>query len=297
MNKVIIKLALLMLAILMPFQMNAKAKKESAFQMYSVRELIGDPGKFAQNHEKVLKELADMGFTAVEAACYDNGKLYGLEPEQFKAEIEAAGLKVLSSHATRNLSDEELKSKDFTEALKWWDQCIDCHKRAGCKYLVIPWCTVPATIADLQTICNFYGEVGKRVNAAGMKLGYHSHSHEFQKVEGKEVMLDYMIQHIDPTKMFFQMDVYWAVRGGVSPVDYFKKYPGRFTMLHIKDDKEVGQSGMVGFDAIFNNMDIAGTKDWVLELEGCHAPTILEGMKESIDYILKSKFVKKSYNK
>ena len=65
-------------------------KKEVCFQMYSVRDLIGDAGKYAQNHEKVLKQLADMGDTAVEAANYGDGKLYGVTPEQFKADIEAA---------------------------------------------------------------------------------------------------------------------------------------------------------------------------------------------------------------
>lgn len=271
-------------------------KKEVAYQMYNLRGLIGNPELYAKNHESVLKQTAQMGYTAVEAASYDNGKLYGVAPEQFKADVEAAGLKVLSSHTVRNLNDQELASKNFTDALKWWDQCIDCHKRAGMKYIVIPWCSVPKTLADLQTICNYYNEVGKRVSAAGMKLGYHSHSHEFQKVEG-QVMYDYMIEHTDPAYVFFQMDVYWAVRGQVSPVDYFHKYPGRFTMLHIKDNKEIGQSGMVGFDAIFRNMDVAGTKDWILELEQASTPDILKGMKESIDYIKAAKFVKASYNK
>ena len=271
-------------------------KKEVCFQMYSVRDLIGDAGKYAQNHEKVLKQLADMGYTAVEAANYGDGKLYGVTPEQFKADIEAAGLKVLSSHVTRNLNDDELKSKNFTEALKWWDECIDAHKRAGMKYMVIPWCSVPKTLADLQTICDFYNQVGKKVAAAGMKLGYHNHSHEFQKVEGK-VMEDYMIEHTDPNYLFFQMDVYWTVRGQQSPVDYFNKYPGRFSLLHIKDNSEIGQSGMVGFDAIFNNFDKAGAEGWVLELEHGSTPDILEGMKQSIDYIKKAKFVKASYSK
>lgn len=285
------------LVMALSFGMTADAKKkEVCFQMYSVRDLIGDPGKYAQNHVKVLKQLADMGYTAVEAANYGDGKLYGVEPEQFKADVEAAGMKVMSSHVTRNLNDDELKSKDFTDALKWWDQCIDAHKRAGMQYMVIPWCSVPKTLADLQTICDYYNQVGKKVAAAGMKLGYHSHSHEFQKVEG-QVMEDYMIQHTDPRYMFFQMDVYWAVRGQVSPVAYFKKYPGRFTLLHIKDDNEIGQSGMVGFDAIFNNADKAGLKGWVLELEHASTPDILEGMKESIDYIKKAKFVKASYSK
>lgn len=295
MKRILSIACVLMLAISCGMTVNAK-KKEVCFQMYSVRELIGDPGKYAKNHEKVLKQLADMGYTAVEAASYGDGKLYGVEPEQFKADIEAAGLKVMSSHVTRNLNDDELKSKDFTEALKWWDQCIDAHKRAGMQYMVIPWCSVPKTLADLQTICDFYNQVGKKVAAAGMKLGYHSHSHEFQKVEG-QVMEDYMIQHTDPNYMFFQMDVYWAVRGQVSPVAYFEKYPGRFTLLHIKDDIEIGQSGMVGFDAIFNNFDKAGAKGWVLELEHASTPDIMQGMKESIEYIKNAKFVKASYNK
>ncbi|MGN0233025.1 MAG: sugar phosphate isomerase/epimerase family protein [Bacteroidaceae bacterium] len=271
-------------------------KKEICFQMYSVRDLIGDPGKYAQNHEKVLKQLADMGYTAVEAANYGDGKLYGVSPEQFKADIEAAGLKVMSSHVTRNLNDDELKSKDFADALRWWDECIDVHKRAGMQYMVIPWCSVPKTLAELQTVCDYYNEVGKKVAAAGMKLGYHNHSHEFQKVEGK-VMEDYMIEHTDPKYLFFQMDVYWTVRGQVSPVDYFNKYPGRFALLHIKDNCEIGQSGMVGFDAIFNNFDKAGAEGWVLELEHGSTPNILDGMRESAEYIKKAKFVKASYNK
>ena len=285
----------ILLALSCNLSVDAK-KKEVCFQMYSVRDLIGDAGKYAQNHEKVLKQLADMGYTAVEAANYGDGKLYGVSPEQFKADIEAAGLKVLSSHVTRNLNDDELKSKNFTEALKWWDECIDAHKRAGMRYMVIPWCNVPKTLADLQTICDFYNQVGKKVAAAGMKLGYHNHSHEFQKVEGK-VMEDYMIEHTDPNYLFFQMDVYWTVRGQQSPVDYFNKYPGRFVLLHIKDNSEIGQSGMVGFDAIFSNFDKAGAEGWVLELEHGSTPDILEGMKQSIDYIKKAKFVKASYSK
>ena len=277
-------------------QQQQQPKKEMAFQMYSVRDLIGDPDKFAQNQADVLKRLAEMGYTAVEAACYDNGKLYGMEPEEFKAAIEAAGLKVLSSHTTRNLSDEEIQNRDFTEALKWWDQCIDAHKRAGCSYIVIPWCNVPPTLEALKVICEFYSEVGSRVNAAGMKLGYHNHSHEYQKVEDK-VMLEYMLENTDPAKLFFEMDVYWTVRGQVAPVEMFKKYPGRFTLLHIKDDSEIGQSGMVGFDAIFNNAETAGLEHLVVELEGTTSGDIMKGVGECAEYLKNAPFVKATYSK
>ena len=294
--KKIFNVALLAL-VAFTISLNAEAKKkEIAFQMYSVRELIGDPGKYAQNHEKTLKDLANMGYTAIEAANYGDGKLYGVTPEQFKADIEAAGLKVLSSHVGLNLSGDELKSGNFDGALKWWEQCIDAHKRAGMKYIVNPGISFPKNLAEAEVICKYLNKVGEMVNAAGMKFGYHNHSFEFNKVEDK-VWYDYMIQHTDADKVFFEMDVYWAVRGQVSPVEYFKKYPGRFTLLHIKDHREFGESGMVGFDAIFNNADKAGLKGWVVELEGSNRPNIMDGMKVCADYIKAAKFVKPSYDK
>ena len=286
-----------MAAALFGFSTGADAKKkEVCFQMYSVRELIGSPEKFAQNHKEVLAKLAAMGYTSTEAANYDNGKLYGLSPEDYRMAIEASGMAVLSSHVGHNLSDQELASGDFSEALKWWDKCIDCHKRAGMKYIANPGVNYPKTLKEADVICKYLNAIGEKVNAAGMKFGYHNHSHEFGKVEGK-VWYDYMLTHTDADKVFFEMDVYWAVRGQVSPVEYFNKYPGRFLLLHIKDHKELGQSGMVGFDAIFNNAERAGLKYLVVELEGRNKPNILDGMKESIDYLKAAKFVKASYSK
>ena len=294
--KKIFSIALLALvALSMSLNVEAK-KKEIAFQMYSVRELIGDPGKYAQNHEKTLKELAKMGYTAIEAANYGDGKLYGVTPEQFKADIEAAGMEVLSSHVGHNLNDEELKSGNFDGALQWWAQCIEAHKRAGMKYIVNPGVNYPKTLAEADVICKYLNKIGEMANAAGMKFGYHNHSHEFGKVEGK-VWYDYMLEHTDADKVFFEMDVYWAVRAQVSPVEYFKKYPGRFTLLHIKDHREFGESGMVGFDAIFNNADKAGLKGWIVELEGSNRPNIMDGMKVCADYVKAAKYVKATYAK
>lgn len=271
-------------------------KKEMSFQMYSVRDLIGNPDKFAKNHKEVLSKLAAMGYTGTEAACYDNGKLYGLTPEAYKKEIEAAGLKVLSSHVGHNLNAEELKTGKIDGALKWWEQCIACHKAAGMKYIVNPGVNFPKDLQEAKVICNYLNKVGEMANAAGLKFGYHNHSYEFNKVEGK-TWYDYMIENTDADKVFFEMDVYWAVRGQVSPVEYFNRYPNRFTLLHIKDHTEIGQSGMVGFDAIFRNADKAGLKNWVLELEHGSTPDIMEGMKASADYLLKAKYVKADYSK
>lgn len=268
--------------------------KEIGVQLYSIRDVIGNPEAYALNHEEAFKALAQMGYTSVEAACYSDGKLYGVDPEQYKADLEAAGLKSLSTHIGRNLSDEELASGDFTESMKWWDQAIAAHKAAGCKYVVCPSFAVPQTLAGLKTYCDYFNAIGAKCKENGMLFGYHNHSHEFNKVEDK-VIYDFMLENTNPDSVFFEMDVYWAVMGHAAPVEYFKKYPGRFTMLHIKDYRELGESGMVGFDAIFNNAGLAGMKDFIVEIEAFTKGDWKESMKACADYLLKSDFVKATY--
>ena len=277
----------------------AKPKKEVCIQLYSLRTIldgVNKDGKVSESYTKLLKDLADMGYTSVETANYDNGKFYGRTPQQFKEDCEKAGLKVLSAHTNRGLSDQELASGDFTEAMKWWKQCIADHKAAGMEYIVCPWMGVPKTMKDLLTQCKYLNEIGKLCKQSGIKFGYHNHSHEFQKVEGK-TMYDVMLENTDPEYVFFEMDVFWTVWGQNSPVNYFKKYPGRFKMFHIKDYREIGQSGMVGYDAIFNNADKAGMENFVVELEQSEAPSIVDGVRISLDYLLNADFVKSSYSK
>jgi len=265
----------------------APAKKDIALQLYSLRDDI------KTDYAGTIKKVGEMGYTAVEAAGYGDGKFYGKTPEEFKADIEAAGMTVLSSHTSKQLSEKELASKDFTESLKWWDEAIKAHKAAGMKYVVAPWMDVPKSLKDLQTYCEYYNEIGKRCKENGMQFGYHNHAHEFTKIED-QVMYDYMIENTNPEYVFYQMDVYWVVRGQQSPVDYFNKYKGRFVLLHIKDNKELGQSGMVGFDAIFNNTDAAGTKHLIVEVEQYNF-TPAESVQKSLDYLLNCSLVKESY--
>ena len=106
-----------------------------------------------------------------------------------------------------------------------------------------------------------------------------------------------MIENTDPQYVFFEMDVYWTVMGKASPVEYFKRYPGRFKLLHIKDHKEIGQSGMVGFDAIFRHADIAGVEHIIVEAEAYESADMMEGVGLCADYLLKADFVKADYTK
>lgn len=270
-------------------------KKEIGVQLYSMRQTLDKGGKFHNNLPGLLKSLSASGYTHVEAANYDHDKglFYGMTPAEFKKACNDAGLKLTSSHTNRALTDEELKSGDRTEFFKWWDKTITDHKAAGCDYLVMPWMAVPKTLSDLQQQCDALSEVARRAAKQGIKFGYHNHSHEFQEVEGTK-MFDYMLEHTDPA-MLFEMDVFWAAYGHAAPVDYFNKYPGRFKLLHIKDLREIGQSGMVGFDAIFKNADKAGMENYYVEVEEFTGDPE-DGIRQSADYLKKARFVKPSYS-
>ena len=266
------------------------SKKEVGIQLYSVRSLIGVFGKSEGDYKPVLQALADMGYTFVEAASYKDGLLYGTPPQQFRRDVEATGMKVLSTHCTLNLSDKQLATGDFTEALKWWDECIAAHKAAGVEYIVVPSMRRIETLDGLATYCRYFNEVGARCKAAGIKFGYHNHSREFEKIEDK-VMLDYMIENTDPDKVFFELDVYWASKGGVNPSAYIQKYAGRFPLLHIKDVDIIGASETIDFESIFKAAYKQGLEEYYVEIEANSLPPMLCARK-SAEYLNVSKFVK-----
>ncbi len=251
-------------------------EKKIALQMYSVRDDINIDFK------GTITTLSKMGFKDLEAAGYNDGKFYGLAPEEFKNQLKAVGLNALSSHTNRSLANN-VNQTNWNEIWEWWETCIAAHQSAGIKYIVAPSMPIPKTLADLKIYCNYYNQIGNKCKKAGILFGYHNHAYEFQKIEG-EVMYDFMLKNTDQDKVFFQMDVYWTVMGQKSPVEYFKNYPGRFTLLHIKDDKELGESGMVGFDAIYKNIKTAGTLYSIIEVEK-YDYTPFESVKKSLEYL------------
>lgn len=259
-------------------------KKEMAVQLYSARQLIGTPELFAKNHEYVLGRLSQMGYTGAEAASYQDGKFSGMTPEEFRKAVEKSGLKLISSHAARPLSKNELATGNITSALEWWDACIAAHVRAGIPRLVMSYSQKLDNEDELKVMAEYLDEIGRKCNESGIRFGYHNHSHEFEPV-GNTTMMDYFISHTSPENVFYEMDVYWAVVGGAAPVDYMQKYAGRFEVLHIKDKREIGQSGMVGFDAIFRNFRKAGTEAFIVEMEEASTPNILKGLRESALYL------------
>jgi sugar phosphate isomerase/epimerase len=229
-----------------------------------------------------------MGYKVVELAGYSDGKFYQMDPAEFKQVVEQNGMTVISSHVGRPVPD----SANWDAAMAWWDTCITAHLQVGAKYMVQPSMDKVAyqSLAGLKRYCDYFNAIGEKCNAQGMKFGYHNHSHEFDALEG-QIIYDYMLQHTDSSKVFFQIDLYWIQEGGANAVDYFNKYPKRFVSYHVKDSLEVGASGKMDFKKLFENAGIAGMKYYIVEQED-YTTTPFEGVKQSFDFLKAAEYVK-----
>ncbi|GHT53124.1 sugar phosphate isomerase [Bacteroidia bacterium] len=262
-------------------------EKNIGLQMYSLRGSIHDA---TVGIDSVIAIIGKAGYKYVESASYDDGKIYGMPPEEFKAKIEAAGMTALSCHVGKNME------ADMGPVWAWWDKCIATHKAAGMKYIVVPSMPTPDTLEGLQAYCDYFNGIGEKCAAAGLKFGYHNHAFEFEKVyDDGTVMYDYMVQNTNPANVVFELDVYWSQKGNRKAADLFKQYPGRFELLHVKDEKGLGRSGYMDFEELFNNID-SSTKYLIVEVEKYDLPE-MESVKASLDYLNESAFVKADYSK
>jgi len=268
-----------------PFILNSCKKVEKrpvGLQLYSLRDDI------AKDPTGTIEKLGKIGFSFVEAYGYENGKLFGMEPTAFSALCEKNGMKLLGSHTGANMPD----SANWNKTMAWWDKCIADHKAAGVKWLIQTWIDSISytSLANLDKQLKYFNAVGEKCNAAGMKFGYHNENTEFVEVEG-QIVFDYMIKNVDSTKVFFQLDDMNMTMAGKKPLDYIKKYPGKFYLWHVKDEKELGASGKVDLKGMFENADLSGVKYYVVEQEA-YTTTPLEGVQKDFDYMKKSEFVK-----
>ena len=284
MKRIIFALSLTMgLLLLFNSCESMKQKKFIGLQLYSLRDLM------KEDPASTVKAVGEMGYSFVEAAGYNEGKFYGMEPSAFKALVEENGMKFLGSHTGYGLPD----SANWETAMLWWDEAIAAHKEAGVEYIVQPWMGAEGydSLAGLKSYCEYFNAVGEKCSAAGLRFGYHNHSKEFTtEFDGKKIY-DIMLENTDPEKVMFQIDLYWAVEGHVDPVSYFEKYPGRFWLWHVKDEKEIGASGKMDFEKIWAAKEKAGVKYYIVEQEDYNYPP-LESVKISLDYLLDAAYVK-----
>jgi sugar phosphate isomerase/epimerase len=255
--------------------------KNIGIQLVSVKEAMNlDPAN-------TLQQLGRMGFSYVETFVYNDRKFYGLQPKEFKKMVEDNGLKFTGSMTFKSLPE----TKNWDETMQWWKICIQDHLDAGVEYLTTSNNDIKKikTLSELKKYCEYYNAVGKLCKEKGLVFGFHNHADEFTKIEG-EVVYDYLLKNTNPKYVSFQSDVYWMKIGGVNPIDYFKKYPGRFFSWHVKDDAELAKSGTMDFEKLFGFAKQAGLQYTIAEVEKYNFEPI-QSVEMAYQYLYYADFV------
>ncbi|MGB5429508.1 sugar phosphate isomerase/epimerase family protein, partial [Eudoraea sp.] len=106
------------------------------------------------------------------------------------------------------------------------------------------------------------------------------------------VLYDVLLSNTEADLVHMELDLGWVVVAGKDPLDYFKKYPGRFPLWHLKDmdmnKKESTEFGKGGLDipAMMNHKKASGVKHIFIEQEE-YANNPLESMKHNMAYLNK----------
>ncbi|TWR28982.1 sugar phosphate isomerase/epimerase [Mucilaginibacter pallidiroseus] len=249
--------------ILAPQLLSAKPTGRVGLQLYSLRDYL------PKDVKGVIAKVAKAGYKEVETYGYSkqNG-FWGLSAKEFSALLKAHGLTTPSGHYGM---DEFFGTGKTTE----FESYIEAAKATGQTYIVIP----SLNHEFIKSVTDFKSVAAKMNTAAavckkhGLKLGYHNHNFEWEKIGGT-TFYDTILAETDPKLVAMEMDLYWVVRAGYNPIDIFKKHPGRFAMVHVKDmDKannelntEIG-TGKINFKSIVAQSKLAGIKHFIVEQE------------------------------
>jgi len=244
-----------------------------------------------------LNKLAKIGFKEVESVSF-----VGLEPRQFRRLLDDAGLYCPSAHLQFDMDN---LGKAFEQA----------HV-LGATYVVAGSLVGPVVeamkikidgasgmgVEEAKYTADIANRIGEAAKRAGLQFALHNHDREFVDLGNGEVGYDIVWRESDPALVQFEIDCGWMMFAGRNPVDYFKKYPGRIPLIHVKDflpktnadakpmtekmrGSELGR-GTVDYGPIFAAAKQAGVKHYFAEQEGPFSRmSQLEAAQVAYDYL------------
>jgi len=217
--------------------------QEVGLQLYSLR------NQFKTDVPGTLEIIKDWGITKIEG-----GGTYGYSMDTFQDLLRKNNLDVVSVGA----GFEDLENNP--------QNVIDNAKAFGATYVMCAWVPHDDNTWDLEETkhaTEVFNKAGKLLKKNGLILAYHAHGYEFRPYKNG-TLFDYMAEN---AKHFtFELDVYWAHHGGADPLALMKKYPSKFTLMHLKDMEKGVKGNNTGHEDVETNVilgqgqvDIAGT--------------------------------------
>jgi len=281
-------------ASILPGEMFASvtAKRIVGIQLYTVREAMGkDPAG-------TLKKLSEMGYRYVEHANYVDRKFYGYGAKEFKSLLDSLKLKMLSGHTRMDPKHWDAGKKDFSDS---WKQTVEDAAIVGQQYVISPSmdASLRKTYDDALRLMDVFNKSGELCKKSGMKFGYHNHDFEFSTVLNNKKLFDIILQNTDPELVAQQLDMGNLYNGGAIAIAVVMQYPGRFELMHVKDEikaatgTEKYESTILG-EGIVNTRQVTdlgkksgGTRHFIIEQESYQGKDPLDCCKADLEIMKK----------
>ena len=213
--------------------------------------------------------------------------------EEYAKLIKDRGLNAVGAHF-----GYEMLTKDLATAVK-------NAKVLGLKYAATAWIPhdgkVGITAAQAHQAAADFNTIGAAFRAAGIQFAWHAHGFEFVPLasEGGKTAFDIILAETKPENLDLEMDVFWVFHAGQDPVTLLKKYPGRWSLLHVKDirkgavtglstghaapiDNVAVGTGQIDWPSVLKTAEETGTKHFFIEDE---TPTPLVCIPDSLKYL------------
>jgi sugar phosphate isomerase/epimerase len=209
----------------LPWALSARTTKSipAGLELYSVRdELKKDP-------EGTVRAVAQMGYQGVEfyAPYFEWSES---QTKQMRKLLDDLGIRCFSTH-----NDSSYLSAEHI------DRARDMNLILGSKYVVMASSNPKPGLDGWKAVADSLNAAADKLEASGLKAGYHNHQPEFTVIEGQRPM-EVLAKNTKPSVML-QLDVGTCVEAGSDPVAWIRANPGRIRSLHLKDWSPVPAKG------------------------------------------------------
>ena len=269
-----------------------KPKGIVGVQLYSVRE------DMSKDPLGSLKKVAAMGYKYVEHADYRNRKFYGYAAPEFRKLLDGLGLNMISGHTVMGRQHWDEAKNDFSDS---WKMTVEDAAILGQKYVISPSMdnSMRKTYDDFKHYMDIFNKCGELCKSQGMKFGYHNHDFEFSEKLNNERLFDIIMKSINPDLVVIQLDMGNLYNGGAIAKDVVDQYPGRFEIIHAKDEIPaesgnekyvstiIGQGIVEAKDVLKLATRIGGTKIYIIEQESYQGKTPMDCIAEDLKVMKK----------
>ncbi len=240
-------------------------------EMYSVRdELKKDP-------QGTVRAVAGMGYQGLEfyAPYFEWNHA---QAKEMKKLLDDLGIRCFSTH-----NDASYMNKEHIQ------NAIDLNLILGSKYVVMASSQPKPGLDGWKEIADSLNFAADKLEASGLKAGYHNHQLEFTPINGVRPM-EILAKNTKPSVML-QLDVGTCLEAGSDPVAWIRANPGRIHSVHCKDwSPEAGKGysvlfgeGVADWKGIFAAaQSVGGAEYYLIEQEGSRYPE-LETAKKCLE--------------